>query len=463
MKNQLLLTMALGLAGATSLTAGTVDVYITGSTAFRANAYTACTKLYSSAPTIYYADGAHGGGSQGLSKSPSWVMTGSPATSLTNLQGNTLVIHGLFTGSIQGLQSVENSQKLTWAQPVGSGSPLISSSYVNNSPTIAFSDCSGSATPFPATGNYVEENVCVQPFVVVKSQGNPSIMTNITNLSWEQYEYGVPNGFLPLESWDNNMSDTNVLVYILQRTKDSGTRRCSTQGNYYQYNDPVGSFIWDATNADYYYANNLTVATNFNNGFSNSPTAYATVIGSEGPGLGNANLAWGPGYIGGGDIANALAVNNNNNNAIAMLSMGDAKSVVSGSNWANVISFNGLWPTRAGVGIHGNTGTNDFSPITLGFYPIWGYEVIVYPSNPATVAAGDQDISANQLGTGGTPGTFLGVFNAQSFNNGGTVIAGSVENEIVLSQPGGATGIPLAAMVASRASVGGLITPTPTP
>ena len=53
MKKSLLLPLALGLAGTTLLQAATVDVYITGSTAFRANVYTACTKLYSPAPSIY--------------------------------------------------------------------------------------------------------------------------------------------------------------------------------------------------------------------------------------------------------------------------------------------------------------------------------------------------------------------------------------------------------------------------
>jgi len=51
MKKTLLLTLALGLAGAPSIMAGTVDVYITGATAFRANVYSSCTKLFNPAPT----------------------------------------------------------------------------------------------------------------------------------------------------------------------------------------------------------------------------------------------------------------------------------------------------------------------------------------------------------------------------------------------------------------------------
>ena len=93
MKKTLLLTLAFGLAGASSLLASTVDVYITGSTAFRANVYNACTKLYSSAPTIYYANAANGGANSGFSaKTASWCMTGTPITGLTNIQGSTLVI-----------------------------------------------------------------------------------------------------------------------------------------------------------------------------------------------------------------------------------------------------------------------------------------------------------------------------------------------------------------------------------
>ena len=51
MKKTLLLTLALGLAGATSLVAGTIDVFITGSTAFRANVYAACSEPVQSSPS----------------------------------------------------------------------------------------------------------------------------------------------------------------------------------------------------------------------------------------------------------------------------------------------------------------------------------------------------------------------------------------------------------------------------
>ena len=464
MKKILLLNMALGLAGASSLMAGTVDVYIDGATAFRANVYSACTKLFvGAAPTIYYADAAHGGANSGFSSgTASWVMTGTPITALTNIQGNTLVIHGFFTGSVQGLQTTEQGTKLVFAQPHGAAGGN-ADTYTTNAPTIGFSDASGTATPYAASGNFVEENVCVQPFVWCKSIAGSGAVTTISNITWEQLEYGIPVGRIPLSAWSYNLADTNKFVYLMQRTKDSGTRRNETQGEYYQYNDTCAVYLYDYTNNFFYGGpNNLVGAlVNTNTFFGAFP---AGVIGTEGPGLGNANMNWGFGYIGGGDIKNSLNNNNAPNQAISYLSIADAKGVNNGGgNWSTVISYNGIWPTVAGPGIHGNSSTNDYSPITQGYYPLWGFEVLVHPESGSTASViPNQDLTYGQLGDENTPGSFMGVFNAQSYLNGGVLTVGSIENEIVLSQPGGATGIPIAAMqngVNTRPAVGGTIYP----
>ena len=113
------------------------------------------------------------------------------------------------------------------------------------------------------------------------------------------------------------------------------------------------------------------------------------------------NLNWGFGYVGGGDIKNSLNNGNAANQSIAYLSIADAKGVNNGGgNWSTVMSYNGIWPTAAGAGIHGNSGTNDYSPITLGYYPLWGFEVLVHPEN--TSASGStisgQNITYGQLG-----------------------------------------------------------------
>lgn len=439
MKKTLLLPLAIGLSGATSLMANTVDVYITGSTAFRANVYSACTKLYTSSPIITYGDAVHGGDANDNSSTASWCMSGTPITALTNLSGSTLVIHGLFTGSIQGIQTVEQQVKLTFATPT-------TGVYTTNTPTIGFSDASSVASPYPASGNYAEENVCVQPFVIAKAVNAGGAITNINNVTWEQMEYSIPQGEIPLSAWTYKSADATNFVHMVERTKDSGTRRCFTQGEYYQFNDPVGVYIFDATNHIWFPGTNSL--DNAAGGYPNG------VVGAAG--LNNANLNWGPGYVGGGDIKNELNISAPNNLAIALLSLSDSKGVGS-SNWSGVISYNGIWPTAAGPGISGNTGTNDFSPITGGFYPLWGYEVLVHPVDMSTYS--DQDISSFQLGSQTSPGSFLGVLNAQSYLNGGTLLTGSIENEIQLSKTGSATAIRISDMLSNRQSVGGVISP----
>ena len=74
-------------------------------------------------------------------------------------------------------------------------------------------------------------------------------------------------------------------------------------------------------------------------------------------------MNWGFGFIGGGDIKNHLNFNNAANQSISYLSIGDSKGVNNGGgNWSTVMSYNGIWPTAAGPGIHGNVSTNDFLP-----------------------------------------------------------------------------------------------------
>ena len=455
MKKTLLFTLALGLAGAPSLVAGNVDVYIDGATAFRANVYTACTKVFSNAPTIYYGDAAHGGDTNFNSKTASWAMTGLPTNTITALAGNTLTIHGLFTGSIQGLQTTEQGTLLTFTAASGAAGGT-ANAYVTNAPTIGFSDASGVVSPYPATGNYLEEQVAVQPFVMVKAAA-AGPLTNINNVTWEQLEYGIPAGRIPLSAWTCKIADTNTFIYVMERTSDSGTRRNETQGEYYSYGSSVGCYIYDYTNNFWYPATNTPDSTTSKGAFPN------TVVGPAG--LANANLNWGPGYVGGGDIATSLGNSSITNQAIAYLSIADARTIVNvtGSNWTQVIQYNGLWPTAAGAGIHGNTGTNDFSPITLGYYPLYGNEVLVHPENsstPGTTISG-QDLTYGQLGDQTTPGSFMGIFNAQSYQNGGVLTPGSIENEIELSKTGspGATAIRLSDMSNQRPAVGGTIYP----
>ena len=478
MKTKSLLTLAVCLASATSLMASTVEVFITGATAFRANIFTACCRLYSgSTPAnIYFGDASHAGDANYNNSTAQWCMTGTPVTGLTNVgTANTLVIHGTFTGSLQGLRAIETKEGLQFAQPSGTfvsnsitanGTPVAgvplntANAYVTNSATIAFSDSDSAATTWPVANyaNLLQEDVAIVPFVLVKSVGGGAAATalaNIGNVTSDQLYFGITKGFIPLSSWTYNAADTNSPIYLLERTSDSGTRRNETAYSYLEQGDTVVTYLYDYTNNVWYASASTNQSTWPING------TQPGIIGSEGPGVNNDNLLWTSGYIGGGDIKNSLNKTGTANAALAWLSMSDSKGVGS-SNWATVVSFNGVWPTAAGALIHGNTGTNDFSPVTSGQYPVWGKEVLVHLVN--TTIPGDQHISSVALGNQTSPGSFLGVFNAQtlvSTNLAGVPLTGSIENEIQLSKTasGGATAIRLSDMTANRSYVGGPLAP----
>lgn len=449
MKKTLLLTLAAGLVGSTPLMAA--NLFITGATAFRQNVHDACTNLFQlGTMTEYTGTSATGGDSKTKRDAAQWTMTGTASTLLTNVSGS-LTIHALFNGSVQGIANVEQSTKLLFLDASGNK--------MTNTPTIGFSDASSQSTPYPASGNFSEESVAVQPFVLCKAASTNNGLASINNVTYEQLKYAIQAGRIPLSAWNNNPGSHSNYVYLLARTQDSGTRRTefATVGD--GYNQSAVVYNWDPTNNAFYKGTNSLNTALGAPGFG--------VIG--GAGNGNANLNWGPGYVGGGDMKTALNYSNSLNQSIAYLSFADAKGIAgsaSSLNWSQVISFDGLWPTAAGAGVHGNAGTNDFSPITLGMYPHWGNEVVVYPNIDPQSINGDQDLTATQLGDQLSPGTILGVLDYQSKYGwpgfvpvGTTPPSGSIENEIIKSQAAGATAIRLSDMTSFRFSVGGTITP----
>ena len=438
MKKTLLLTLTAGLVSTTSLLAS--DLFITGATAFRANVHDACKNLFTTY-TEYTGTTATGGDTKTGNAAAQWTMTGTPIAGLTAISG-TLTIHALFTGSVQGIQTVEQSTKLLFLDASGNK--------MTNTPTIAFTDASSLSTPYPATGNYTEESVAVQPFVMCKAVPVNNALTNVNNVTWEQLKYAIQAGRIPASAWDNLAADHTSYVYLIERTQDSGTRRCELAQELDGFNQSAIVYNYDSTNNVFYKASG-TLAGTFGG-------VNIAIVGA--PGNGNANLNWGPGYVGGGDIKTELGYNNTANTGIAYLSLADAKGVT-GVNYSQVLPFNGIWPTAAGAGIHGNTGTNDFSPITMGMYTCWGNEVVVFPVVDPSSINSDQNLTAAQLGDQTTTGTLLGVLNYQTkFSNpGGPTLPGSIENMIELSKPTGATAIRLSDMTSFRFSVGGTITP----
>jgi len=439
MKKTLLLAVAASLIGASPLMA--TDLYITGSTAFRANVHDACLKLFTNIPPVteFTGTASTGGDSATGSKAAQWTLTGTPIPGLG--VSAPFTVHALFTGSIQGIQTVEQGTKLFYLDSLGHS--------ISNTPTIAFSDASGSVTPYPVDGvNFQEEQVAVLPFSMFRS---PALAGIVTNVTWDQFRTIISLGRLPLSSWTGKDGDTNTFVYLIKRTKDSGTLRTQTAEAGFAFGTGAAVYLYDVTNNLFYKGTNLL------NSSVGGGTGGGASIGVVGPaGNNNANLSatWGPGYVGGGDIGTVMKDANANNLSITMLSMNDGKSLT-GLQWSQMIPFCGVWPTAAAAGITTAT-TNDFTPYTSGQFPLWGYEVLVYPLADPSSLHPDQNLTVSQLGDQNTPGTILGVLDSQT---NGTPVAGSLENEIQNSKATGAVAIRINDMHATRSIVGGPIFP----
>jgi hypothetical protein len=439
MNKSLFLALGVGALGTLPLTATTYDLYITGSTAFRANVYNACSKLYdNSAYSVVYGTSTTGGNSpQGtVAKNTQWTMSGTVSNTIASIGvGNSLSIHAFFTGSVQGMQTVEQQQPIIFLTASGNA--------LTNTPTIAFSDVDSSSTPYAVPGQYsdcAQAEVCVQPFVMCKSVATSASVTNIT---WGMLRSGIQPGRLPLSIWTHNTNDHGSYVYLVERTKDSGTRRSELAEVQFPYNQTVGVYLFDnVTNSVFY-----------------KPASGATVIVGA-AGNGGANLNWGSGYVAGSDVSAELAYTSPNNQAIAILSLSDAKSIGTTAAWAQVLPYNGMWPTTNGPAIAGWSGYNDFAPIITGQYPLWAYEECVYPTvAPSSRASGDQNLSLAQLGDTSTTGSVLYTLLAVATSPTATPATGSLDAEIQTSKSTGATAVRICDMMSSRASVGGTITP----
>jgi len=463
MKKTLLLALVLGLASASPIMAA--DLYITGSTAFRANVFDACSKLFDTTPTtntpatVVFGTSATGGNApqSPYDKNYQWTMTGTVSNKVANMGQTPLTIHALFTGSVSGAQTTEASSPLIFLD--------INGNPVTNAATISFCDVATASTPYNTgnTANFLEQKVAVQPFVFCRGNNTATLNTNIlnvSNISSEQLVYLLAIGKVPLSSWTGNTNDLTNFVYLINRTQDSGTRISALREVNDIYNSTVTVYNYDFTNALFYQPTNLTPS---------GSGVGSSIYGVIGPaGNGNANTNWGPGYVGGGDIAKELAYVTNNM-AVSYLSLSDSEGIVSGNNWSQVISFNGVWPTKAGAGIRGETvatGTNDYSPVLYGNYPFWNYEVVIFPQTIGNVSG--QNLTSTQLGDGDDGSTtlgqadtnsILGVLNYQTKIHGGAPLVGSIENELDLSKTNLATAIPLVDMHATRTTVGGKITP----
>jgi len=195
-----LMTLALfgGLFAAT--TSQAVDIYIVGSTAFRASAWRAITNLYGAGLT-----GENPGGVAANNSGTSIVtMTGTMAA----LGGQTVNVYTSWNGSEQGIHNLTHNDNISFLTNDFTGDTA-QTNMVSHTPDISFSDVYQITTPYN-TPALVDTNVAVLPFCWVRSTGAP---TTIANLTSQQYHASVANGFNELSYFTGNSADDSVNVF----------------------------------------------------------------------------------------------------------------------------------------------------------------------------------------------------------------------------------------------------------
>jgi hypothetical protein len=351
------LALVLGLTAA----AQAQNVYITGSTAFRAQIFNALGDL---GLTVQQS---------GTSGNNSFTFTGtisdkSVGTVLDLSQfpgfvGSTVTVYANFSGSAEGVDDLITPKSHTYLSVGPSGSGTFNSSQID----IAMSDVSQASTPEANSADQLMEiqnatdgskkpftGVAVQPFAFVVD-GNASAIQNITQENFKDLFLGTSDGQLPMSFFTG--TNTNA-VYAIGRYPLSGTRITAILDD--QYGLPASKLTQWALSAD----------------------------GSTTPGLASTDTASPPtagdqwldvttnGYFSGGNLGSALedASVNSAPAALGYVSWSDA-SKLKGTAGDGPINWNGQKTWIGGVFPAASSGnTWNVGGVQNGSYTFWTYE-----------------------------------------------------------------------------------------
>jgi hypothetical protein len=403
MKKILTIAVLGGLFAASTLQAQ-VNIYIAGSTAFRANVFRAVSAAFDGgAPTT---------------KVPSNAGTG---TGIYTLQGTmtplygsqTVTVYASFNGSVQGLEDLLNNTSITFSN--------LNGSVLSTVPTITFSDVDKVST-LAASAPVTETHVAILPFVYCRNYFTPTTVTNITG---HQLSSLWPNGVLKLSFFTGNTNDDTGVMYVTGRNADSGSRVC-------------GQSDAGFTGAPVFYGFNTT-----------APNTWAVMNQNLSPAI------YGFGYSSGGNEAIALTNQLAGGPCVGYLGLNDALTVAgdastgsgaknNGGGNCSIIAYDGFLPFN-GYSISTSGAPTqvpaqpDFTPIIKGQYSLWSYECM------------------EMLNTHTSDSTY------QYYTN----MVSGIDNDILQSEVnngnnstyGPVTAIRLSEMKVSRSSVGGAITP----
>ncbi len=266
----------------------TIEITITGSTAFRLEAYNAIRTLY-------------GNGLQSQNPAPdasgknqvTWSGT------IANLFGtDTVIVRAGYSGSAAGVGSLANAGSVTVLSSANAGD----TNTVSKPADLAFSDIFQASTIYAGSGfpALVDTQVGVLPFVFARGQKTPAGVNNITHKLLNAI---LASGYLPSFQFTGNTNDQSNLG-LIGRDAGSGTRATIHADSGY------GVFT-------------------------------TSTLGLLNPADGSLSFATTNGYSSGGSVKDAL--NAASGPAIGYLGLGDGAKVVGSPN--AYLTYNGVGMT----------------------------------------------------------------------------------------------------------------------
>src|SRR4029077_1208811 len=130
--------------------------------------------------------------------------------------GQTVTIRASYSGSAAGVQALAQNTSQSYLNSSTPGNTNL----ITHQADLAMSDVFQSTTIFQ-TPALSDQSVGVLPFAYVKSVTTPGTVTNITI---QQLQTFLPNGFLPLSYFTGNSADDATAIYLVGRDSGSGTR-----------------------------------------------------------------------------------------------------------------------------------------------------------------------------------------------------------------------------------------------
>lgn len=443
-----------------------IDIYVSGSTAYR----TQCTD-----EEIVVASAGLTGAGYSAGTQPGEGYTSSSAFSVSNLEGssvsvvhgydaagNEIIFHNHFTGSTAGLVDLcANNTTVGFISAgipaVGSTAVGLSGSGITTAPEVVMSDevYTDAAAVLASTGdNTTGKNAAVSikttnipteagshPYVGsvnfewlagALASGAPSPNSPINNLTQDNAEVLLTSGQLGANFVTGNTNDASSVIVFIGRNEDSGTRTLTQAESW--ANGTGNSFGLGASTVQYLVTqsgvlaptssgySSLSADANGITGLQEWPqynwngSNYTTKAAGGWSLYTESSITWASlghsGYNGGGDVAAILA----SPNPVVSASV---SGIPTGFNQVYIVSCIGthdassaLSASPAATALKYNGVTYSINAVESGQYPLWNFEHCYYltgsqPNGLATVANGSIiETDANALANGLYNGTF---------------------------------------------------------